>query len=635
MFAFLVLLAWDLYSIRRDLTAGQRSLDGLTLEAASSSGLAAFADEAAGHLGDADRRARSSLPLRALSVLPGADDQIAGVRRLTDVTADLGRSGAEAASAIDAKLEEAGRPAGRIALLDVVLDELDDLDATLAHIDLGSGDELLGPLQGAHDDLASTITRARRKLDEGRHLVAPVRDMLAGPSTFMLLAANNAEMAGGSGLALSAGLLTFDSGEIELGEVVPAGDLRLPSTIQLPGELQQIYGPTGIGIDFRSSTRSPNLPAMGPVIADMLRFYGLDDLDGVLIVDAVALADLMALTGGVEVDGQQIDADNVLAEVLNENYKAFDTADERPERVSYQGDIAKAVFESLTSRDVPAAELAQVLLDSSEGRHLMLWSADEALESVWRELGISGELSDNGLLIAFQNYAANKLDWYLRPEAALDVQLLPSGDYRARLQMRMAVPALTELKDASPYILGPGPETQGTFLTVHLPSSAYDITTPEPRGFRTMGVDGPMQVRTFLVDVPAGTTLERTVEFSLPREQSSMLLLPSARLEPLPLTVDGVVTVTDAAPLAISWLAAIPAPVPDTGAPLAVRLLVIGGLALALCAAATTTAGLRRPDRIGMTGSTLWRASARLAIAALIVFALAGLVALMLATPRV
>jgi len=284
---------------------------------------------------------------------------------------------------------------------------------------------------------------------------------------------------------------------------------------------------------------------------------------------------------------------------------------------------------------VPAAELAQVLLDTSRGRHLMLWSADAALQAVWTELAIAGELNEVGLLIAFQNYAANKLDWYLRPEAALDVRLLPSGDYRAQLRMRMDVPALADLEDASAYILGPGPETQGTFLTVHLPEAAYDITTPDPPGFRTQGIDGPMQVRTFLVDVPTGTTLERTVEFSLPRKQSGMLLLPSARLEPLPLTVDGVVTVTDDVPIPISWLAAAPAPGPDTGAPLSVRLLVISGSALALLASASNATGLRRPTALGAAEGAWWRASTRLAALALILFALAGLLALILAVPRV
>jgi hypothetical protein len=239
-------------------------------------------------------------------------------------------------------------------------------------------------------------------------------------------------------------------------------------------------------------------------------------------------------------------------------------------------------------------------------------------------------------MINFQNYAANKLDWYLRPEASLDVRLQPSGDYRARLTMRMDAPPLSELTDASSYILGPGPETQGTFLTVHLPAAAYDITTPHPQGFRTQGVDGGLQVRTFLTDVPMGTTFERAVDFSLPRSQAAMLLLPSARIEPLPLTVDGTFTVTDDVPTVVSWLAATPPPAPSTGAPLAVRLLVGAGLVLSAVAAAAVAVAVRRRSVDHAADIATWRSGAVLSVAlTLVAFAVAGLVALMLAAPRV
>ncbi len=637
-FAFLLLLAYDLFRIRSDLASGERSLDGLTLEAAASTGLTALAADAAGDLESADDRARSSLPLRALSLLPVVDDQIEGVRTLTGATAELGRVGAEAAANIDAELAGAGQPEGRIALLDVALAELDRIDATLADLDLGDDADLLGPLQSARADLEGTIERARTKLDEGRDLVRPVREMLAGPSTYLLLAANNAEMAGGAGLTLSAGIMTFDQGEIELGEVVRAGALRLPASVPLPGDLRQIYRPTGVGIDFRSATRSPDLAAMGPVIADMIAEFDDAQLDGVVVVDAVALSQVMALTGEVVVDGTTIDADNVLEEVLNENYKQFQTFDERDERVSYQGDIAKEVFESLTTQDVAAAELADVLLASGTGRHLLLWSADDALQATWDELGISGALDPDGLLISFQNYAANKLDWYLRPEAALDVRLTPDGDFRARLTMTMDVPSVEELEadGASPYIIGPNPGRQGTFLTVHLPEAAFDITTPEPSGFRTRGTEGPMQVRSFLVDVPMGTTFERVVEFTLPRSEPFMTLLPSARLEPLPLTVDGATTTDDDEPTPITWLVALPEPGPGPQAPLAVRLLVLGGLALLVAAASSAAIGAGRSRRDPAADVAVWRSTAQLGVAlTLIAFAVAGLVALMLAAPRV
>lgn len=627
---FAALLAWDLFSIARDLDAGRERLDTLTLDAATSTGLTELADDAAGHLRSGADRSHRSLPLRALSLVPGIGDQVDGVRRMADVAADLGTTAATAARRIDDQLERAGEPAGRIELLDVTLEELDRVGASLDGVDLGPASGLAPPLRDAHDDLGEALREARTKVDDARALIVPVREMLAGPSTFLLLAANNAEMTGGAGMTLSVGAIEFRNGEFELGDVVRAGALRLPSSIEIPDNIREIYRPTGVGIDLRSTMRSPDLAAMGPIALDIMAEYGLTDIDGVIVIDAVALAGLMDVTGDVTVDGEVITADNVLVKVLHDNYVEFDAAGgPRSERVEYQGEIAKEIFETLTSGDVAPIDLADALLTASDGRHLMLWAADDDLQSVWSDLGVDGALNELGLMISFQNYGANKMDWYLRPSARMDVDLLPSGDYRATLTMTMPVPAAEELTDASPYILGPGPDTHGVFLTVHLPKDAYDIVSPDPRAFRTKGVEPPMQVRTFLADVPLGTTFERTIEFSLPRSVSTLLLLPSARLEPLTLTVDGF-AVNDAAPVPISWLAAFPPPAGDDDVSPWVRVPALTGLAATLVASAAMAVSLR-PRRGGRPAAApLVPVAGLAAAAALALLAAAALVAVAL-----
>ncbi|MGH9276381.1 MAG: hypothetical protein ACRDZU_17185, partial [Acidimicrobiales bacterium] len=114
---FVALLAWDLFTIKRELEAGRDGLDGVTLDAASATGLTGLAKEASDHLARAADRSRHSLPLKALSLLPGADDQVASIRRMTRATATLGAAGAAAAKRLDADLEAAGEADGRVALL--------------------------------------------------------------------------------------------------------------------------------------------------------------------------------------------------------------------------------------------------------------------------------------------------------------------------------------------------------------------------------------------------------------------------------------------------------------------------------------------------------------------------------------
>lgn len=625
---FLLLLAWDLRSIQRDLATGRSRLDALTLDAAASTGVTGLADDAERHLRQAADRTRSSLPLRALGLVPLVEDQVAGMRRMADATATLGTAAATSAERLDGRLDAAGEPKGRTELLGAALAELDALETAIAGVDLGPAEGLVPPLRRAHDELTEALADAREKIEDGRALIAPVRRVLEGPTSLLLLAANNAEMTGGAGMSLSAGILTFAGGDFQLSQIVPASVARLEAALPIPDRIRSIYGPTGVGIDLRSTTRSPDLATMGPIALDIMAQHGFPDLAGVVVVDALALRDLMELTGPVTVAGREIGADTVLAEVLHDNYVAFDTYDEREERAGYQGDIAKAVFETLTSSDVSPIDLAEALLTTSEGRHLMLWAPDPDLQAVWEEVGVAGDLHPLGLMVSFQNYAADKLDWYLRPTADLDVRLLPSGDYRATLTMRLPVPSREEMPDASGYILGPSPEKHGVFLTVHVPGNAYDITTPDAGGFRTSGREPPMQVRSFLVDVPLGTTLERTIEFSLPREVPWMLLLPSARVHPLEVTVDGVATTDDALPRALTWLAAHPPAEGERSASPWVRVPVVAGLLATLVATAALALTAARHRVLAGPFPTVVPAAAAGALAC---FLLAATIAMLLA----
>lgn len=219
LLAGLALLAgWDLYRIRGDLQAGHRDLGELSLAAASEPGLTAVAQRAHDRLDAAAGRARSSLSLRLLARLPVADRQVEVLRHLTAVTASLGEDAVSAAVEVDRALGRAGRPQGRLSALDIADRELARLAGRVEAVDLGDDAGLVPPLRNAHTQLAADLVTAGRSLRDGSLRLAPIRDMLQGPSTFLLLAANNAEMAGGSGMALSAAVLTFYDGDLSLGE---------------------------------------------------------------------------------------------------------------------------------------------------------------------------------------------------------------------------------------------------------------------------------------------------------------------------------------------------------------------------------------------------------------------------------
>jgi hypothetical protein len=220
------------------------------------------------------------------------------------------------------------------------------------------------------------------------------------------------------------------------------------------------------------------------------------------------------------------------------------------------------------------------------------------VQRAWQDLGVAGALPPDGLLVSFQNHDSSKLDWYLRPTAALEVGALPSGDRRVRLRMSLRVPAEGELEDTSPYITGPDPSVHGLFLTVHLPAAARDVTTTHPDGFTTSGTEQRLRVRTFRADVPAGGTVERTIDFTLPRAMTSLTLLPSARVAPLPLTIAGATQVDDATPTVV------PLTIRDgSPTPLWVRAALVATVAFVLTVLAPSLAVRLRRGRRGRGAS--------------------------------
>src|SRR4029078_2500220 len=88
---------------------------------------------------------------------------------------------------------------------------------TLRGVGLGPGNALVGPLADARHKFAKQLHKARTAMADRRDASAGIGQMAVGPSKYLLLAANNSEMRSGSGMLLSAGVLTTFGGQFSLG----------------------------------------------------------------------------------------------------------------------------------------------------------------------------------------------------------------------------------------------------------------------------------------------------------------------------------------------------------------------------------------------------------------------------------
>ncbi len=550
-----LLTAWELYTARRDLLAGQAELGNLDLHTVDrAGGIGAVAGRVDERVQRADRTVHRSVGLRLLAAAPLVGIQVGALSDLTAATADVSGRAARAAAAVETSLDQGGsRPAGRLRLLDTTARELAAVRREVRATRVPSGGPLVAPpLADARRQLTDELAEADRDLVRGIGITRSLRRFLAGPRRYLVLAANNAEMRGGGGMPLSAGVARVSGGEIDPGDFNQTGDLNLGARgVAAPADLQALYGFFGIGREYRNATASPNFPRTAPLVAAMAaRTPERGPVDGVVMVDVVALRAMLAAVGPVQLDGFRYTADNVAERVLHENYLDLTN---RKTRVDHQARLATAIFDVMNNRPFPVTTLAAGLVDAARGRHVLAWSRDEREQALWDQLGITGELDPDGLMISVENNSGSKLDWFVQPTTVMQTRRGAAGTTRVSLSVAVANPKRKlEASYVETSFLGALKLGQHrVVLAVYLPREATDVSTDGTPIF-IAGPDPPMRAVLLRYVVDFASTRWVRVSFTLPPRFGSLRLLPGGRYNPMVVWNDGVPT-SDAVPVELVW----------------------------------------------------------------------------------
>jgi hypothetical protein len=395
-------------------------------------------------------------------------------------------------------------------------------------------------------------------------------------------------------MPLSAGVLHIDNGDLELDEFIQSSELLQPDGRALPvsRDFHRLYANQGIGYDFRGTTGTPNFPAVGDLLTRMSARVATGAVDGVFLVDTIALASLVAVAGPIEVDGVEYEWEEVRSELLIANYQRFETTD-RDARVERQGAFASAAFDAVTQRAVDPTILVSLLNRLSDGRHLLAWSPEPALQELWESTGADGGLEANSLLVAVENFDANKIDSYVHPRIRIVTDRLDDGWLRVLMSVRVTYPPLP---DASPFMLGSSPETFRNEIDLHYPGAARNLVVHE--GERTAtGVDGDSRVLTSMGFAPRNGHRQLTVSFELPPGFDELEVLPSARAFGSTYDINGEVFF-DALPREISIA-------PESG-PSAAARRAAGGAAIVLVVGTTVAGVLLLRSRRVRAGVPRW-----------------------------
>jgi hypothetical protein len=356
-------------------------------------------------------------------------------------------------------------------------------------------------------------------------------------------------------MLLSAGELETGPDGLRLSPMRSVTDIDVPSgAVPLEGDLADRWGWLEPNREWRNLMTSPNFDVAAPLAARMWVAAGNRAVDGVMVLDPVALGGLLRGTGPVEVEGRRFDETNIENELLHDQYLRFPSFEDKPERREGLGAIAGAIFSALDDGSWSLPRLASGLSDAAGGRHLLMWAAAAPEQAAWQALGVDGGLKTDSLLVSVLNRGGNKLDPFLQVQSEIAVSV---GKDETEVVLTLRLENQVPLGEP-PYVAGPHPQSgvgEGVYvglLTVSLPEAAYDGRFDGVDQLAVDGDDGRTRVLGFQLTLPRGAERTAVARFRMPARSGAFRVEPSARV-PAIAWRSGDTTWRDSAAKTLTW----------------------------------------------------------------------------------
>lgn len=531
-------VAASLLGARRDARSG---LDSIRAAQRATSPKEVIDGRPLGHLRDSKRafgraeRRLDGFALAPLRILPVAGRQLRSAAALAGAAADVSDVGADVVADARRTLQQPhGTGPERVTMLRALAKVAGDADRRLRDLDLGPSKALVDPLAERRAELVERLDDLRTSLRDGRVVAAGLADLLQGPSRYLVLAANNAEMRAGSGMFLSVGELGFADGGFALGTFRASGDLYIqgePPPIT-DVDYRDRWGWLNPNREWRNLAVSPRFDATAELATRMWATTGGAPVEGVLALDPIAVRAVLRATGPVRVNDREINADNVLDLLLHDQYVGINSQAEQAQagRRELLGLIAKAAVDALQKGGWETATLASELADAARGRHLLAWSAQAEGRQMWERARVDGRLTEESLLLSVLNRGGNKLDRFLHVDARVGVR--PAGK-ETEIELQVTMDNRTP-EGESLYVAGPFPGVAASagdyvgLVGLNVPGFAGGLTA-DVDAPAASGADGPTRLHVVPVTVKRGESKTVTFRFRVAARRGSFRVEPAAR----------------------------------------------------------------------------------------------------------
>jgi hypothetical protein len=368
----------------------------------------------------------SSIWAKPSQLVPLVGQQVHVVDRLTGAGADA--SDVAARAAVQANVESLKLRKGAIdvdgmaAMEPALVEVVAQLDRTVEAISDSTTPWLVAPLASRMDRFTGYVDEATSDAHRALDAVRVVPGMLGrdGPRHYLIIFANPAESRDLGGFAGAWGEMVADRGMLTLprnGKISALNLAGAPHQLTEPGLVPTRLQQSNPQQFWQNVTNTPDLPTAAEVARQLWPQSGGGQLDGVLYLDPEGIAALLKLTGPVTVPGlpNRLDATNVVPFLLKDQYQLLDVQAERKDLLA---EVTRAVFDRLTSVDLPGPrKVADVLGPAGTSGRLLLHSYQRAEQSFIRSLDLDGAVPDAAggdvLTFGMEDTLSNKIDPYV------------------------------------------------------------------------------------------------------------------------------------------------------------------------------------------------------------------------------
>jgi hypothetical protein len=348
------------------------------------------------------------------SLLENGGNEIVNIALSGELTPEPGSIDVGAAVAVATHAQQLGDGVSRIRSAVVDLDDL----------------RVPGVADSRIDD---AVAKATDYLELVNSAVVAMKQMplLVGSETpvrYFVGITNEAELRGIQGIIGEYATIEIDKGKISVSRTGSNTDLVNPDVLppELIGDYSQTYGE--INTEWQNMNLSPFLDPAALQITNAWKLQTGESLDGVILLDTVALAKwAIPKVGTIEsAQGRVLATWEALADYLS-NGVYFEFPTDQIARKQFQSEIAGKLIAAITGSSLEPQQLFRSLAKPMIDGRMVAWLNNDLGSEFNRTiLARSYESFPTDVVVGFNNWTGNKMDFYLKAETSDEVECVGS-----------------------------------------------------------------------------------------------------------------------------------------------------------------------------------------------------------------